>query len=723
MFKNFVFVAVVALSAAYAGCTSTPEPTDAGTDSGVAMADAGRSDSGAFPDAQVMDLGVSPDAESPDTGANPDAAAEDAGAHCVNNADCDDGVFCNGEEICTAGAPGDGCGPALARQCTGAAFVCDETAKACAPGFLGQAVENFDPGLTFDALGYDLELRLTDATPGSETYSATVTVVLKNNGPAATVISLDLDRRNIVTAVSVDGAVATSSHTAGADNRGHLAITLPAIAHDQAFAVRVVYHGAVNQIVGAPGETVAGLVAARTGASTGEQRIFSTLAWPANTRWWIPSVDHPRDGAMFAGTFTFPSAFRVVSNGRLESTVTNPDGTSTTKYVARTPMPPYDFHVAAFDHWTPFMSSTGTTGVRAEMLAYSVDSAPLILGTMPASHDFMVDSYGAFVWERLGVAEMPSTFGGMEHASVISISESIFDLALPTAPAGPRSDALLTLAHEDAHHWAGNMVRLKSWNDFWLSEAFAEYMSRRYLEETAPRDALAVWQRSLRIALRNAEGGTITLSPVRPADPEIEPDTLFGSLPTNTFYKKGSLVLRMLEHRIGRAAFTALARQWFDDHTFMAAGTSDFLAHVNAATGADYTAFFNDWVYGEFHPELDVSYTYDAGTGMVAVRVQQVQTLGPAGGFSFPLEIDFSGPGGALQRVTLSVSGRDVTLNAALPFAPTGMLLDPDVYLYFAQVCDPSAPACRAGYTCDATAGRTVRSVCAPGPMAAYPVP
>lgn len=720
MFKIFTIVPAVALLAAsFVGCTSTTEPTDAGADSGMTIVDAGRPDSGARPDAQPVDSGSSPDAEP-----MIDGSAADSGAHCVNNADCDDGDFCNGEEVCTAGGPGDGCGPPLARQCTGAAFACDEAAKACVPGFLGQAVEYFDPSQTFDALGYELELRLTDATPGSETYSATVTIVLKNNGPAASMLSLDLDPRNTVTAVAVDGVVATSSHAPGADHRGHLAVVLPAIAHDKAFAVRVAYHGSVNQIVGAPGETVAGFVSARTGASTGEQRIFSTLAWPANTRWWIPSLDHPRDGAMFSGTFTFPAAYQVVSNGRLESAITNLDGTTTTKYVARTPMPPYDFHFAAFDHWTPFMSRTGTTGVRAELLAYSQEAAPLVLGTMPASHDFMVDSYGAFVWDRLGVAEMPSSFGGMEHASVISLSENTFDFALPTAPAGPRSDALLTLAHEDAHHWAGNMVRLKSWNDFWLSEAFAEYMSRRYLEETSPRDALAVWQRSLRIALRNAEGGMITLSPVRPADPEIEPDTLFGSLPTNTFYKKGSLVLRMLEHRIGRPAFTTLVREWFDDHTFMAAGTADFLAHVNAATGSDYTAFFNDWVYGEFHPELDVSYTYESASGMVAVRVQQVQTLGPAAGFSFPLEIDFSAADGTTQRVTLAVSGRDVTLRAALPFAPTAMLLDPDVYLYFAQVCDASAPSpCRAGYTCDATAGRTVRSVCAPGPMAAYPVP
>jgi aminopeptidase N len=34
-----------------------------------------------------------------------------------------------------------------------------------------------------------------------------------------------------------------------------------------------------------------------------------------------------------------------------------------------------------------------------------------------------------------------------------------------------------TIVHELAHHWFGNLVTMKTWDDLWLNESFAEYIS------------------------------------------------------------------------------------------------------------------------------------------------------------------------------------------------------------------------------------------------------
>jgi aminopeptidase N len=296
----------------------------------------------------------------------------------------------------------------------------------------------------------------------------------------------------------------------------------------------------------------------------------------------------------------------------------------------------------------------------------------------------------------------PAIGGGMEHATVVSMEETMF-----ARPRGARGVAI----HELAHHWAGNLVRVATWNDLWLSEGFSDYLTGRYIEaHDGAAAGLAQWQGVLRQGLTTEHAmRDDALLALRPADPEADPLRVFTAI----VYKHGAFALRMLESVVGREALTTFLRGWFDRHAYAAVNTETLRTELTTATGRDLQGFFDQWVYGVFHPVMTVTARPAAEAGRVTVTVRQVQTVGPAEGFRFPLELELRG-GAMSQRVQVDVTGRETVATVAAPFAPTSVVIDPDVKLFATAACGAGLPDCRTGWTCTASTTLAGARYCLP---------
>ncbi len=559
--------------------------------------------------------------------------------------------------------------------------------------FRGHPLSSPDHGLRgVDAIGYEVDLRADDLTPGSETFAATTTgtfVALE----ALSAVDLDF-ARNTIDAVYSNGVVSTHSRNGDVLT---VALATPVRAGD-AFTVTVRYHGPFVQLESSGGFNVNGGLLVRQRTRTGH-RMFFSLDWPTRTRRWIPVRDHPRDGAMFALRATFPEALTVVSNGRRVATNDNGDGTRTWQYEALTAMPVYDFHVAVSDGWTETPAGATASGVPIRHYDYTADTARALpaFRDMQLAMDFYERSFGTYRWGLVAFLEEPLVGGGMEHATVVSLDDSLF-----LAP----EQARLVAIHELAHHWSGNLVRIHGWNDFWLSEGFADYLTVRFVQQNdGAAAAAALWRTTLSRALGVEVGGSSHA--LRPPDPEVDVLTIFDAIS----YKKGAFVLRMLERAMGEAAFTDALRQWFDQHAFDSVSTTDLQRHLETAAGRSLAWLFDPWVYGSGFPALDVHWTYDTVSHGVDVTIAQRQTFGPSGGFHAPVEIDF-GMAASHQRATIDLTGLTTTAHVAVPFQPDTIVVDPDEVLYAVVSCDAARP-CRAGYRCQAL-GAIPGTVCVP---------
>jgi hypothetical protein len=155
-------------------------------------------------------------------------------------------------------------------------------------------------------------------------------------------------------------------------------------------------------------------------------------------------------------------------------------------------------------------------------------------------------------------------------------------------------------AHEAAHGWFGNGIRIACWEDFVLSEGTVSYLAARALDAAAGSETGdQVWasyqQRldSLQASPRNKIAWPEGCNQL-----DILEDGLFGAAP----YMKGAFFFRALEQRIGAPALDAALAAFFAERSGRAARMQDLLDLVAAEADYDPTPCALAWLRSESVP-------------------------------------------------------------------------------------------------------------------------
>ena len=188
---------------------------------------------------------------------------------------------------------------------------------------------------------------------------------------------------------------------------------------------------------------------------------------------------------------------------------------------------------------------------------------------------------------------MPESFGGaMENPGAITYDEYLLIMD-EDSTLSQRRDYMSTHAHELAHMWFGDLVTPVWWNDIWLNEAFATWMSYKAADSTWPDAEFS------RETLKGALGAMAndSLESARQIrEPVMHSDDVENAFDGIT-YQKGGGVLAMLERYAGEAEFQAgipLHMQRYADKT---ATADDFIASLASGSGKpEIAAAFNSFI-------------------------------------------------------------------------------------------------------------------------------
>lgn len=171
--------------------------------------------------------------------------------------------------------------------------------------------------------------------------------------------------------------------------------------------------------------------------------------------------------------------------------------------------------------------------------------------------------------------------GAMENWGLITFRmTSILYDPQKTSPMDKQWIAL-TITHELAHQWFGNIVTMKWWDDLWLNEGFAafmEYIGANIIEPTFKLDEQFVVQR-LQPALHH---DSFTNS--HPIHVDVKDPAQINEIFDSISYDKGASLIAMLQAFIGEAAFKKGLHNYLTVHSYGNARSDDLWKSLQEAS-------------------------------------------------------------------------------------------------------------------------------------------
>jgi aminopeptidase N len=496
-----------------------------------------------------------------------------------------------------------------------------------------------------DAQHYIFRLSLSDDT---DEISGEATITVRLLQPRVTEFSLDLaspesssDKGKGMTVSDVTSSGSPLHFTHNADR---LTITIPQASYDL-LTVTVRYHGI----------PASGL---RIGPNKYTDRTFFTDNWPNHARQWLPVIDHPYDKATSEFLITAPSRYLVVANGLLVEETDLGDGRRLTHWKQSVPIASWLNAIAV----APFASRHfGTSnGIPLQTWVYHQDRDNGISSFETPTRnaiDFFSSHIGPYAYEKLAAVETPGLNGGAEHATAIFYGES----SVTTQP------ATNLVAHEIAHHWFGNSVTEKDWDDVWLSEGFATYFTLLCTEHYEGRDAFVA-------GLKRSRDSIFALQEKLPGVAIIHDNLSDMKKVTNRIiYEKGAWTLHMLRAQMGTDAFWTGIREYYRRYRDSNASTDDFRRVMEETGHTDLAWFFQQWLKRPGTPVVAGSWHYDQQARRVEIDLAQTQ---PGEPYRLPLEIGISGH---IEKIELLQKQQHFSI--AADKEPLDVQLDPNTWM------------------------------------------
>lgn len=382
---------------------------------------------------------------------------------------------------------------------------------------------------------------------------------------------------------------------------------------------------------------------------------------PFGSRLWWPCKDYSSDKPDSVDVYVdYPSTYKVVTCGVQISDVSSGTGRKLIHFKHNYPIATYLIAITCANF--TFGQQTWTYGsINMPVVTYTLPNA----GAAKASFDtwmrpvltHLSNKFGTypFATEKAGNAHY-GWGGAMEHQTCSFYNPTFYDDWV--------------IAHETSHQWWGDMITCKTMNHIWLNEGFASYSEPVFFESYyGSQQTYFDYMQSQKYL----GPGTVFVE-------NLETDDIFDN---NLSYDKGSWIVHMLRGVLGDTTFFRVVHDYYDSpYKYGSLTTEEFSDFISSRVGYDMYWFFHEWVYGEGHPDYEISYRCERDTSVSGgFTLYYIMTQTQTGGtyFKMPVKTRFVTAGGTIDTTIWNEGSAFLTLHFA--DSVTNVIVDPQEWI------------------------------------------
>jgi aminopeptidase N/puromycin-sensitive aminopeptidase len=334
----------------------------------------------------------------------------------------------------------------------------------------------------------------------------------------------------------------------------------------------------------------------------------------------FPSFDEPDYKATFDITAVADKGQVAISNYKVVSDTPGPGDKHTVKFATTAKMSSYlaALVVGNFEYVEGSVDGIPirvySTPGKKEMGKFALEVAEQNVG--------YYDKYFGikYPYGKLDLIGLPDfSAGAMENIGCITFREVLLLIDDKQGSVDLKKTIASVTAHEIAHMWFGDLVTMKWWDDVWLNEGFATWMSSKPLEKWKPE-----WNFGLDDV--SGTGGTLNvdaLDNTRPIHQAAETPAQIQELFDGIAYGKAAAVLRMLESYLGEETFRAGINAYLKQHQYANATAEGFWDAQAKTSKKPVDKIMPTWVKQAGEPIINVKAQCSGNSTNIAVTQQR----------------------------------------------------------------------------------------------------